>query len=542
MKFKVLFILALFICMLFLAGCGGNNAVSTNDEDDISNSDNNAVGNDSEESNNENNNGTTGENMAAEQTLLIAADQDPSGLDPHKVTAHSSIRITGKVYEGLLQFDDDMELAPQLAESWEQVDDTTYIFKLREGVKFHNGREMTAEDVKYSFDRIKDPETASIGASYFTSVEDIEILGDYEIQFHLSDAYAPFLSYIAHSSAAIVPQEVVEEHGDLNQEAVGTGPFVFEEMVPDTHVILSKNEDYYIEGQPKLDGLKYLTMIDESSRIAAVRTGQIHLTTVSPESVSLLEANEELEIINYYTLDYNYLGINAEREPFNDERVRQAISLAVDRNELINTVMGGDAQLTGPVPPSLGNWSIDVSQHEMYEHNIEKAKELLEEAGFGDGFEAEIGVPGTYRDRVADGQMIQQMLAQIGIDVTIVQLEWGDYIDAWNEGRYDMLTGRNGAGTDPDRSLNFFFHTEGSANVWGFSDEEFDELAEKGRFEVDQGTREQIYFDAQDRLLTQAPNLFLYNPQNYIVISKNVSDYMPLPHSSERFHDTYLSE
>ncbi|MCD8510555.1 MAG: ABC transporter substrate-binding protein [Bacillus sp. (in: Bacteria)] len=531
----ILFSLIISVALIF-AACSSDDASSPNEAD--TNGQDDTIDTTEEPGDGE----TTVENLAGDQILLIAADQDPSGLDPHKVTAHSSIRITGKIYEGLLQFDENMELASQLAETWEQVDDVTYVFKLKEGVKFHNGREMTAEDVKYSFDRIMDPETAAIGASYFTSVESIEIINDYEVQFNMKNPDAPFLSYIAHSSAVIVPQEVVEEHGDLNQVAVGTGPFVLEEIVPDTHVKLSAHNEYHVEGQPKLAGLQYLTMIDESSRIAAIRTGQIHLTTISPESVQLLENNDTVNIISYATLDYNYLGMNVRNEHLSDERVRQAISLAVDRQELIDTVMGGEASLTGPVPPSMGNWAIDVAQHEMYEYNIEKAISLLEEAGYGDGLELEIGVPGTYRDRVADGQIIQQQLAKIGIDATIVQLEWGDYIDAWNEGRYDLLTGRNGSGTDPDRSLNFFFHTNGSANVWGFSNEEFDSLAEAGRVEVDPDQRREIYNDAQNLLLNLAPNLFLYNPNNYIVVANNVEGYEPYPHASERFHNTYLTE
>src|SRR5699024_5242420 len=159
-------------------------------------------------------------------------------------TAHSSHRIMGKIYEGLLDLDEDRNFVGQLAEDWEQVDDTTYTFKLRENVIFHNGREMTADDVKYSFERILDPDTGAISRSYFDVVEEINVLDTYEIEFKLSKPYAPFLSYVASgANAAIIPEEEVEEHGNLDQVAVGTGPFKFEEMVPDTHVKLKKNED-----------------------------------------------------------------------------------------------------------------------------------------------------------------------------------------------------------------------------------------------------------------------------------------------------------
>lgn len=499
-----------------------------------------AIGCSNNENGNESGNNNNGESED-ESILLIAADQDPSGMDPHTTTASSSHRIMGKIYEGLIDLDEDRNFVPQLAEDWEQVDDTTYVFKLREGVKFHNGREMVAEDVKYSFERILDPDTGAISASYFQALDEVNVLDDYEVEFKLSQPYAPFLAYVASgANVAIIPKEEVEEHGDLDQVAVGTGPFVLDEMIPDTHVSLSKNEDYYIEGKPEIDGLKYLTMVDESSRLAAIRTGEVHFTTVTPDSVELLDENEGIELISYDDLEYYYLGFNVTRDPLIEKEVRQAISLAVDREEIIETVMGGDAKLSGPIPESLGDWSIDVSEHELYQPDIEKAKNLLEEAGVGEGFEVEMGVPSTEPLLVSAAQIIEQQLAQIGIDATIVQLEWGEYIDAWGDNTYDMLVGKNGPGRDPDRSLGFFFATEGSGNVWEYSNEEYDEIIERGLREVDEEKRHEIYEEAQNLLLEDSPNLFLLMPKNFIVTRDNISGYDPVPHDSENFLDLII--
>lgn len=479
-----------------------------------------------------------GENVGSgETTLLIAADQDPSGLDPHTTTAHSSHRIMGKIYEGLLDLDEDRNFVGQLAEDWEQVDDTTYVFTLRENVKFHNGREMTADDVKYSFERILDPDTGAISRSYFSAVEEINVLDTYEIEFKLSKPYAPFLSYIASgANAAIIPKEEVDEHGNLDQVAVGTGPFKFEEMVPDTHVKLSKNEDYYIEGKPVIEELHYLTIVEESSRLAAIRTGEVHLTTVTPDSVSLVENDDNLNVITYDALEYSYLGFNVTRDKLDDQRVREAISLAIDRQEIIDTVMNGEAELSGPVPPSFGDWPIDVTELDMYKPDVEKAKELLSEAG-AEGLELEMGVPSTEALLVSSAQIIEQQLASAGIQAKIVQLEWGEYIDAWNENKYDMLVGLNGPGRDPDRSLGFFFSSEGSANVWGYENEEYDELIEAGLVESDEDKRKEIYDEAQEFIINDAPNLFIYMPKSYIVVRENISGYNPVPHSTEDFLD-----
>src|SRR5690625_2003942 len=401
---------------------------------------------------------------------------------------------------------------------------------------------MVAEDVKYSFERILDPDTGAISASYFAAVEEVNVLDDYEVEFKLSQPYAPFLSYVASgSNVAIIPQEAVEEHGDLDQVAVGTGPFMLEEMVPDTHVLLSKNEDYYVEGKPNIDKLQYLTLIDESSRLAAVRTGEVHLTTITPDSVPLVENEEELEVISYDDIEYYYLGFNVTRDPLTDKKVRQAISYVVDREEIINTVMNGEAKLSGPVPESFGDWSIDVSEVDLYHPDVEKAKELLEEAGYGDGFELEMGVPSTEALLVSTAEIIEQQLAQIGIQATIIQMEWGEYIDAWNDNTYDMLVGKNGPGRDPDRSLGFFFATEGSANVWGYSNEDYDAIIAKGLEEVDEEERHKIYDEAQEMIIDEAPNLFLLMPKGYIVVRDNISGYTPIPHDTENFLDLTIN-
>jgi peptide/nickel transport system substrate-binding protein len=475
-----------------------------------------------------------------DQTLLIANDQEPAGLDPHKVPAHSSIRIYEKVYDSLLRLDENMDLQSELALEWDQPDDVTYVFTLREGVQFHNGREMTAEDVKYSFERIMNPDTASIAKSYFSKVESIEVVNPYTVKFTLSEPFAPFLSYIASVNAAIVPQEVVTENEDLMQVAVGTGPFKFVEWKPDNHVKLVKNENYFIEGQPKLDGVTYLTMKDESSRLAAIRTGEVHLTTLSSQSIPLVEKNADLEISSYQSSEYSYLGFNMTKEPFNNQKVRQAFSLAVNRQEIADIVWKGDAVISGAVPPSLGKWAIDVKKEEMYQQNIEKAKQLLDEAGYPNGFETVISTASTYPDMIETAQLLQEQLKAIGIDASIEQLEWGKYVDAWIHGDHQMLVGRNGAGTDPDRALGFFFATEGSANVWGFSNDQYDELIEQGRTTIDESERVAIYHNAQKQLIDLSPNLFFVSPEKFFVVRNTIEGFNPTPNDPENFLETTI--
>ncbi|QTN01559.1 ABC transporter substrate-binding protein [Sediminibacillus dalangtanensis] len=486
----------------------------------------------------ENSGEAKGEN-AEEQVLNIANDQEPAGLDPHKTPAHSSIRIYSQIYEGLLTFDENMEVKGQLATDWEQPDDTSYVFHLVEGVKFHNGREMNADDVVYSFERILDEETASHIASYFSNVEKVEAEDDYTVKFTLSEPDATFLSYLTNASAVVVPKEVVEENEDLQQTAVGTGPFKLEEWVPDNHVTLVKNEDYYIDDQPKLDEVVYNTMKEESSRLSAIRTGEVDLTTLSAKSASLLQDQDGVNIMDYQSLEYSYVGFNVDKEPFNNEKVRQALSLATDRQSIAEIVWDGDAVVSGPVAPSMGDWAIDVSKEELYQRNLEMAKDLLAEAGYPDGFETVITTASTYPDMVDTAQLLQQQWKEIGVQAEINQIEWGEYIDTWSNTSADVLVGRNGSGTDPDRSLNYFFNTEGSANVWNFSNEEYDNLVEKGRKTLDKAERKEIYAQAQEQIINLSPNLFLVSPMNYVAVRDSVEGFTPYPHNGEEIVEVY---
>ncbi|WP_019122340.1 ABC transporter substrate-binding protein [Brevibacillus massiliensis] len=456
--------------------------------------------------------------------LVIAADQDPVGLDPHKVPAVSSNRIYSLVYDSLTKLDDNMSVVPALADSWKLSDDgKTVTFKLHEGVKFHNGREMTSDDVKYSFERILNPDTGAVAKSYFSSVDAIEAPDKYTVVFKLKTPDAAFLANTASAYASIVPKEVT----DLNKEAVGTGPFELEKMESGQYVLLKKNPNYFVEGMPKVDSIKFQIMKDEAERLAAIRTGKVDLTTVSADSAKLLESSKNVTIKNYQSMEYSYLGINVAKKPFDDPRVRQAISYAVDRNQLVQTVWKGQAALTGPLSPAQTIWALDTTEYPSYEHNVEKAKQLLAEAGLPNGFNTVIETASTYPDMIETAQVLQQQLKAVGINAEIKQLEWGNYIETWKSKDMDLLVGRNTSGVDPDRSLRFFFSSEGSANVWNYSNAKFDELVQKALEATDQTERKKLYDEAQKLVVEDAPNLFLASPQNFYAVSDKVEGFTP---------------
>ncbi|MFC4620294.1 ABC transporter substrate-binding protein [Camelliibacillus cellulosilyticus] len=456
--------------------------------------------------------------------LLVAADQDPVGLDPQKVPAASSSRIYSLVYSSLTKMDADFKIVPDLAKSWDiSKDGKTVTFHLRNNVKFHNGRAMTSDDVKYSYERILDPKTGSIAKSYFTSINAIETPDKDTVVFKLKTPDSSFLANTSSSYAAIVPKEVK----DLNTEAVGTGPYKLDTIMSGQYVLLKKNKDYYDNNLPKADAIKFVIMKDEAQRTAAIRSGKVDIAAISADTAKLLEKSNKVDIKKYQSLEYSYLGFNTNKKPFNDSKVRQAISYAVDRKDIVDTVWKGQAALTGPIAPAQKEWALDTNEYPSYKQDIKKAKELLKEAGYPDGFDTVIQTASTYPDMVETAQVLQQQLKAIGIKAQIQQLEWGNYIKMWQSKSMDMMVGRNTSGMDPDRSLRFFFSTTGSANVWNYSSPVFDKLVQNALATTDQQKRKDFYDQAQKLLEQEAPNLFLASPENFYAVSHRVKGFVP---------------
>lgn len=456
--------------------------------------------------------------------LILATDQEPVGFDPHKVPAISSKRVYTLVYETLTKMDSEMNVVPSLAKEWIVAPDGKKVtFVLQEGVKFHNDREMTSDDVKFSFDRIMNKDTGALATSYFSSVESIEVPDDKTVIFNLKSVDSALIANVASAYTAIVPKEIA----DLNTEMVGTGPYTVKKVDNDA-IFLEKNTNYFEPEFPKTDKVTFRIMKEEAERLAAIRTGSIHLTTVTADSATLLDKNDDISILSYQSMEYGYLGINVNKEPFNDVRVRQAMSYAIDREAIVDTVWKGEGEITGPISPAQQTYAIDVTAVDSYKQNITKAKQLLKDAGYENGFETVLQTASTYPDMLESAQILQQQLKNIGINAKIEQLEWAKYIEAWkSKESKTLLVGRNTAGTDPDRSLRFFFSSTGGANVWNYSNENFDLLVQQALETNDLEQRKKLYNEAQQLLLVDNPNLFLASPKYFYAVNKNVEGFVP---------------
>jgi len=467
--------------------------------------------------------------FAQSGTLQIAVDQAPVGLDPDIVTAFSSFAVVNEIYEGLLEVNADLKLEPALATDWTvSPDGLTYVFNLRQGVKFHNGREMTSADVVYSYDRIMDPKTGSPQASRFNEVTSIQATGPYQVTFKLKEPFAPFLSNL--TNLFVVPKEVVEANGNLQKVAVGTGPYELEKVVPDTYVLLKANPDYYRKGEPKLAELKFDIVPEASTRAAGLRTGTYQLLpTVDPVTAQTLKGASGVTMLGTQDLAYSLLGLNVSRKPFDDPKVREAINYAVNRPDIVQAVYLGNAVPGGPLSPGLKQWAVPVSQYPCYTPSVAKAKQLLAEAGYPNGFSTTIITFGTIKEVADTAQVLQAQLAQVGIKAKVDVEEFGKFVQDWKNSNFDMFVSLNGGAVDPDGYLYRTFHTGGSTNVYKYSNPTVDKLLEQGRTTTDTSQRQAIYDQLQKQLACTGPIVHIAYGTLFTGVRDNVQGFQQMP-------------
>lgn len=477
-------------------------------------------------------------------TLKAAMQVDVVGLDPHFLSSYSSSLVTEQVYNGLVQLDENANALPDLAESWTiSPDGLVYDFKLRAGVRFHNGREMTADDVVYSLNRVKDPNGGSPQGYLLVDVASIEATAPDAVRITMSKPFAALLIQLT-STMAIVPKEEVEKNGDLSKTGVGTGPFRFVEYVPNTHTKLVKNPDYHEEGLPYLDELIWTPISDDPTRTANIQTGSVDFADQIPQQdIESLGKEPGVVLATGPSTLHDYLMFNCTREPFTDVRVRQAIAKAIDRNLMTEIILFGYGKAIdgGPIP----DWSWAYADLHVYpEPDIEGAKALLAEAGYADGFPLTIGAGSNYALQVQAAEMLKDQLKQIGIDVTPEPQEWGTYIDSvFTRREFDAaIIGWIGA-IDPDDVLYGRFHTGAQYNIVGYSNPEVDRLLEEGRALVDQAERKLRYNEAELIIVTEAPYAFFYLYDQYEALRDYVKGYAHMANNSKvTFKKTWLDK
>jgi len=476
--------------------------------------------------------------------LKIGTNQDAVGFDPQVSNATASFRILENIYSGLVRFNEKLEIQPDLAESYTADTPTQYTFKLRKGVKFHNGRELKAADVKYSLERIKDPATGSPRASQFALLDSIETPDDYTVVLKLKSPFAPLLAVLAgRDTGAIIAKEVVEANGGkLDKVAVGTGPFKLAEYVPNTRTRLEKNADYFIPGRPYLDGVIYQPIPDDTARSTAVRTGAVDMIEYAPpKDLAALKADGKLVITGEGNNNVRYLAFNLKVKPFDNQKVRQAIAWAIDRQQVMDAaVNGAGTQLTaGPYLPSF--WP--GLQQPVYKQDLARAKQLLTEAGYPNGFTAKLKNTPTYSFLGNAGIVVQEQLKAIGINFEIVSLEWSVFLKDYLGKDFEAVVSGYSAFADPHTQLDGGYVTGRQNNFMSYSNPKFDELVAKAAASSDQAERAKLYQDAQTILLDDSPMVFLYAANEYEAMQSYAKGYVHYINGSHvSFRDMWLDK
>ncbi|MBO6718554.1 MAG: ABC transporter substrate-binding protein [Rhizobiaceae bacterium] len=480
------------------------------------------------------------------EVLVIGQIAEPKSLDPHAVTAVNDFRILVNVYDGLTRYKDGtLEVEPSLAESWDISDDgTTYTFKLREGVTFHDGSPFNAEAVKFNFDRMLNEDhpyhdTGPFPLSFFfSSVEEVTAVDDLTVEFQLSESYAPFLSNLAYPTGLIVSPEAVKEHGaDFGRNPSGTGAYKFEEWEANARVVVTRNEDYW-DGAPPMEALIYRPITDANTRIAEMLSGGLDIMVeVPPDSLQQFRGDEEFQVYEQAGPHVWFLILNAKEGPFADKLIRQAANYAINKQALVENILQGTADVAaGPTPPAFA-WAYNDSL-EPYPYDPEKAKALLEEAGY-DGAELTFYVTeggSGMLDPVAMGTAIQADLQAVGMTTNIETYEWNTFLGKVNpglEGKADMAE-MAWMTNDPDTLPFLALRSEawpdkGGFNSGYYANEKVDELLNEARAATDQARRAELYKEMQEIVHEEAPWVFVANWKQNAVTGENVENFKLQP-------------
>ncbi len=467
-------------------------------------------------------------------TLVIARRTEVVGLDPHRHPAHTSLRFFELVYNTLVRLDGDLNVAPELARSWRvSPNGMRYTFFLNPNIKFHNGQMLTSADIRASLERILDPKTGSPVRSFFIDIENIETPDDSTVVLNLHKPNAALLVNLTHPNASIVSRDVIAR-GALEREVIGTGPFKLVERVPDNYARFERYKDFHIPGLPRVDKLELRIVPDETSILAGLRAKTIDWAIVDdPNVVQVASRVQGLQVMAKPSLSYRLLGLNNKRKPFDDLRVRQALSLAIDRKRIVDVAALGQGQVTGPLAPALTTYALPIAEFPMYKYDPARARQLLAEAGYGRGFEfSVIYGQGYYATFPAEAQTIQALLREIGVSMRIEPVEFGTFVARWRVRDFDSFISTNSGAPDPDFILFRTFHSQGATNVFGYANPRVDALLEQGQVLTSRIARRQAYEELQKILANDAPIIWTYVANEYRIAQPYVKGFIHMANSS----------
>jgi len=377
-------------------------------------------------------------------------------------------------------------------------------------------------------ERMSDPALKSRWASFFTDVKEVKVADENTVQVTLAKPNAAFLNAIA-SYLFIVQESFVKANASLQRVENGTGPYKLKEWVPNTNVTVTRFAEGFEQDKTYIETITFRIIPDEASRLAALRTGEVQfLEFLEPQFGPQLEQMKtagNIDFAKVFSNTYHMFGFNTKRAPFDNEKVRHALQYAVDRDTLLKTAALGQGAVSGILSPALGNWVLGVDKYPEYKRDVAKAKALLAEAGFANGFEFKIMAPSNYPVDLNSAIALSEQLKEVGIKATVEKTEWGTYVDKWVKRDFDTFVGHNGSGTDPDLAMFAALSTGGSTNAFQYSDKEIDELLAKGRVDPDLAARKKTYDTIQQKLVEKGPMVYTFATYRYYAYSPKVQSY-----------------
>ncbi|MCK9494320.1 MAG: ABC transporter substrate-binding protein [Dehalococcoidia bacterium] len=478
-------------------------------------------------------------------TLKVALGSDPTGLDPSTSRGGGDHHYLYSIFDNLVNNGPDFSVKPGLATEWEVVDDLTIRFKLREGATFHDGSPVTGDDVKYTIDRHKDPATQSYSAGQVQSVEDVEVVDDHNVVFHLNAITSPIFAILGDRNGMIMPRAATEAAGsDYNNRPIASGPFKVDSWAVDANVQLSRFAEY-AEDYPYLDAIDIQTVPNTSVQFANLRSGNADVVTVDPKDRATARTTDGIQLHEWISTAYTQVNINTAVWPLTDMRVRQALSCSLNRQAILDGIYFSEGELANG-PMTRATWAFNENLKPI-EEDIEKAKQLLAAAGYEDGLAFEMVIVAD-EDRAPLSEMMKAQWARAGVDMTIVARSAEEGGAEYRNQLYPMFLTFFSGRADPDMTIYENFHSTGGFNRAQFNEAyepsaeqlAIDAKIEAARQIYDQAERKVMYDEIQTLLMEQAFGILFTHRTNAVALSNRVEGFQPYGDGKYRFHELSL--
>ncbi len=473
--------------------------------------------------------------------LVIVQGVDAESLDPHVTTSGASKGMMWAMYDKLLAWTPDMQVIPWLASSWEVVDDTTWEFKLRDEVYFHNGEKFSADHVRDTIERYKSPDIRNVYAAQLAPVVEVQIIDPLTVRMITEEPFA-LLAEVLASYCEIMPAAITGGEVDPAVEAIGTGPYRFVEWAPGEEMVMDAIDGEHFSGQPLLERLIWKPIAESTTRVVELKTGTAHLISpVDPVQIPELEADPETAPLAFRQLNSILIVLNELlAEPLKDVRVRQALNYAIDVPTLIETIMQGAAyQLAGPFGPGIPGYDETMAP---YPYNPDKARELLADAGYADGFDFTLVSPnGRYLNDKLASEAIAGMWSEVGVRTQVQVMDWSPFVDGVLGKTHESFFFSQ-VGVLLDATLSINFHSGRAGAAWqGYTNPEVDRIIDEAPKTLDPVARNEMYKTLGNIIYEECPWVFLWNQQGIYGIRNEVQGWEPHQDNTIRLGGIHLT-